>query len=136
MAQLVYRHCLSHMFCWNSEGLWSEQSGYWLPSLNKIRILKVKPDFVMIFTRDSFTPRGLFGIDEKLIQLICPDNNRGKRCFPFLFFETNKIDAPLEEAYDTNMHHFSQALYNIYAWMKSARLEETFLKKCAYFRWY
>ncbi len=79
MTRLVNRYWLSPMFSWNCEGLWSQQSGYWLPYSDSEHITKPKPDLVMSFTENSFTNFCDLGIDEDIRNVIFPDDSEENR---------------------------------------------------------
>jgi len=63
---------------------------------------------------------------------LSPDS-KGSRCFPFLFMEVKKNDATLKTAEYQNLNSASQALLNIYQWMKRAGETKVFFEKIRIF---
>jgi hypothetical protein len=61
-----------------------------------------------------------------------PDGGVG-RCFPFIFMEAKRGAHDLEPAYMANLHSASQALFNIYIWMRQAGHEEIFFDRVRIF---
>ena len=117
MIHIIDHHWLGEKFDWNCEGQWSLPKDSRLPSTADDVIALPKPDLSISFTLKSFTQAdaGSEPIPEHLDKTMSPDGD--PRCFPFLFIEVKRAGADLEEAYMTNLHNASQALYNMYTWV-------------------
>ncbi len=125
MIHVINHYSLGGFFDWNSEGSWSQPEDSRLPSSKIDTISSPRPDLTMFFTLNSFTGKAIDdSIPSELEKCISPDE--GDRCFPFLFMEVQKADADSRDAYTTNLHSASQALYNIHIWMMRLSLEEKF----------
>ena len=125
MINIIDQYWLGEIFDWNSEGQWSQPDETRLPSTADDTISLPKPDLAIFFTLESFTgEEDSDPVPQDLEKCISPDG--GDRCFPFLFMEVKKAGADLQEAYTTNLHSASQALYNIRTWMVRAGKEEQF----------
>ena len=133
MIHIVNRHWLGKMFDWNTEGQWSQLSDTRIPSREDDDISQPKPDLAISFTLKSFTGAedDSAPIPAALEKCMAPDGV--PRCFPFLFFEVKKAASDLQEAFLTNLHSASQALYNIYNWMIRANHEDKFFKEVRVF---
>ncbi|KAI0808576.1 hypothetical protein GGR55DRAFT_198297 [Xylaria sp. FL0064] len=121
---ILNRHQISDKFDFNCEGQWSLQSNYYpLPSTEENNIVEPKPDLAVFFRFNSLVGPGPYlpsiPIPERLKPCISPDGYTN-RCFPFLFIEAKKGFHDLTPALMANMHHASQALFNIYVFMTSA----------------
>lgn len=117
MIHIIDQYWLGENFDWNCEGQWSQPKDSRLPSTKDDAISLPKPDLAISFTLQSFTRAEADSdpIPDNLERTISPDGD--KRCFPFLFMEVKKAGADLQDAYMTNLHNASQALYNMYTWM-------------------
>lgn len=117
MIHIIDQYWLGERFDWNCEGQWSQPKDSRLPSTKDDEISLPKPDLAISFTLQSFTQAEADSdpIPDDLEKTISPDGD--KRCFPFLFMEVKKAGADLQDAYMTNLHNASQALYNMYTWM-------------------
>ena len=117
MMHIIDQYWLGENFGWNCEGLWSQPKDFRLPSTKYDEISLPKPDLAISFTLQSFIQAEADSdpIPDDLEKTISPDGD--KRCFPFLFLEVKKAGADLQDAYMTNLHNASQALYNMYTWM-------------------
>ena len=123
MIYIIDRYWLGENFDWNCEGQWSQPKDSRLPSTKYDEISLPKPDLAISFTLQSFTQAEADSdpIPDNLEKTISPDGD--KRCFPFLFMEVKKAGDDLQDAYRTNLHHASQALYNMYTWMVNTNEE-------------
>ena len=128
MIHIVNQYWLSEAFDWNCEGQWSQPKDSRLPSTKDDEITLPKPDLAISFTLQSFTQAEADSdpIPDDLEKTVSPDGDR--RCFPFLFMEVKKAAADLQDAFLTNLHNASQALYNMYTWVLNTpeKLEEFF----------
>lgn len=133
MMSVFHHYWLGNIFDWNAEGQWSQPRDVRLPSREDDDITSPKPDLAISFTLRSFTGEedDSDPIPYDLEKCISPDG--GDRCFPFLFMEVKRAAADLQEAYMTNLHNASQALYNMYLWMVRAGMEDAYFDQIRVF---
>ncbi|KAI0413208.1 hypothetical protein F5X98DRAFT_391160 [Xylaria grammica] len=132
MISILDRWRLDTMFDFNCEGGWSLQgSSYPLPSTQgpEDNITGPEPDIAIFFKTDAMCQSGKhpITIPIKMIPCIFPDGY-GRRCFPFVFIEAKGFFEDITPALHANMHSASQALFNIYVWMKRAGQTDTFFR--------
>ena len=121
MIHIIDQYWLGETFDFNCEGQWSQPKDSLLPSTKNDGISLPKPDLAISFKLQAFTEEEADSdpIPDHLEKTISPDGD--ERCFPFLFIEVKKARAEVEEAYRTNLHTASQALYNMYTWMSCTK---------------
>jgi hypothetical protein len=86
----------------------------------------LRPDLAVFFTGNAITGEEDFNeckSPDDLRLYMCPDNSMN-RCFPFLFIEAKKSGDSFDMAIAQAMKVTSQALWNIYKWMKKADCPE------------
>ncbi|KAI0904609.1 hypothetical protein F4823DRAFT_633865, partial [Ustulina deusta] len=133
MMSIIDRCHLKTLFDFNCEGLWSLPPASRLPSTNgpKDVITGPKPDLAIFFRFASLVGTDPFSesasIPQELKSCINPDGHT-LRCFPFIFVEAQKAFEGIQPAALANMHSASQALFNIWTWMKRAGQDEIFFK--------
>ena len=134
MMNVFDRHWLGEHFDWNTEGQWRQPKGTLIrPTKKGDEMTLPKPDLMISFTLESFSSGRdqSHPIPDDLEPCIFPDGDQ--RCFPFLFFEVKKAAADLVAAYRANLNNASQALYNIWQWMKRADQLTEFYEKVRVF---
>ncbi|KAI0443730.1 hypothetical protein F4803DRAFT_549829 [Xylaria telfairii] len=124
LMSILNRHQISDKFDFNCEGTWSLRSScYALPSTEKNSIPSPKPDLAIFCGFNSLVGRGPYWkstpIPDDLKFCMSPDGYI-QRCFPFIFIEAKKGFHDLTPALMANMHSASQALFNIFVWMRLA----------------
>ena len=125
MMNIFSPYWLDKKFDWNAEGQWSQEKDSRIPSRLYDTISQPKPDLAISFTRQSFIGFDFSDpIPPALEKCISPEGD--DRCFPFLLIEAKKVASDLQEAYLTNLHNASQALFNMYQWMVQANEVEKF----------
>ncbi|KAI0099228.1 hypothetical protein GGR51DRAFT_552106 [Nemania sp. FL0031] len=135
MMSIIDRSHLKTTFDFNCEGQWSLEGDNALPSAGGPMdvITAPKPNLAIFFRRQALG-RDIWraSIPSDLESCMNPDKYRN-RCFPFMFVETKKEFDSIESAVMANCLSASQALFNIYAWMKRADLEELFFNEVRVF---
>ncbi|KAI9657953.1 MAG: hypothetical protein M1821_002610 [Bathelium mastoideum] len=134
MMNVLDRHWLGEHFDWNTEGQWRQPKETLIrPTKEGDEMTLPKPDLMISFTLESFSSGRdrSHPIPDDLEPCIFPD--RDQRCFPFLFFEVKKAAADLVAAHRANLNNASQALYNIWQWMKRADQLTEFYEKVRVF---
>lgn len=120
MISIIDRYDFKNMFTFSCEERWTLEDDYLLPTLgspNKIQ--QPKPDLAISFQRDAFTGPELVAYPINLSRCLHPGANGEERWFPFLFLEAKKSDDGIRKsAQQRNLHNASQALFNIYQWMR------------------
>ncbi|KAI0967035.1 hypothetical protein F4678DRAFT_483390 [Xylaria arbuscula] len=131
MISIIDRWRLNDLFDFNCEGQWSLQGMYPLPSTQgpDDKISGPKPDLAVFFNTEALLGSDGFSapIPPSLESCIFPDNYP-RRCFPFVFIEAKKAFQDITAAVYANMHSASQALFNIYTWMRKARQTDAFFQ--------
>ena len=143
MIAIVDRHQLNHSLDLDCESKWNRGPG--------IPIMKTKfepefsglsldlpapqPDLAFFFTLKSFVDTqalipAMAAVD--LNDFLHPDGSK-IRCFPFFFLEMKAAEKELKPAHTTNLYIASQALLNIYKWMKKANLTKMFFDEVRVF---
>ncbi|KAL9068584.1 MAG: hypothetical protein Q9157_006467 [Trypethelium eluteriae] len=134
MMNVFDRHWLGEHFDWNTEGQWRQPKETLIrPTKEGDEMTLPKPDLMISFTLKSFSSGRdqSHPIPDDLEPCIFPD--RDTRCFPFLFFEVKKAAADLVAAQRANLNNASQALHNIWQWMKRADQLPEFYEKVRVF---
>ena len=129
MINTFHTYWLNETLDYNTEGIWSLPRDVCLPSTIRNTVRMPKPDLAMSFKMSTLTTDadGADPIPPGIAPCLYPDG--GFRCFPFLFMEVKKAGADLIDAERDNLYNASQALYNIYQWMKEASEEDAFFDK-------
>ncbi|KAI1300898.1 hypothetical protein F5Y03DRAFT_385772 [Xylaria venustula] len=131
MTSIIDRWRLDDMFDFNCEGQWSLQGKYPLPSTQgpDDKISGPKPDLAIFFNTEALLGSDGFSapIPPSLESCIFPDNYP-RRCFPFVFKETKKAFQDITTTIYANIHSASQALFNIYTWMRKAGQADAFFQ--------
>ena len=110
------------MIDWNSQGPWYLSKEIRLPSISDVGISQPTPDFAMFFTLDSFTEDDIDDLtSSELHQCMFPD-------MTFLFMETDHKDTVPQKAVYANLLSASQALFNMYQWVKRTEQEKDFFE--------
>ncbi|KAI1292692.1 hypothetical protein F5Y03DRAFT_375373 [Xylaria venustula] len=130
LMSILNRHQISDKFDFNCEGAWSLRSSYYaLPSTEKNTVPSPKPDLAIFCRFNSLVGRGPYWkstpIPDDLKLCMSPDGYI-QRCFPFIFIEAKKGFHDLTPALMANMHSASQALFNIFVWMRAAGHQDKF----------
>ncbi|KAJ2984431.1 hypothetical protein NUW58_g6061 [Xylaria curta] len=136
MLSIIDRWQLNDMFDFNCEGHWSLQGEYPLPSIQGVedKVSGPKPDLAIFFNTEALLGSDGFSapIPPILKSCIFPDNYI-RRCFPFVFIEAKEAFHDITTALYTNMHSASQALFNIYTWMRKAGQTDAFFQSVRLF---
>ncbi|KAI8946099.1 hypothetical protein F4801DRAFT_593625 [Xylaria longipes] len=136
MISIIDRWRLNDMFDFNCEGHWSLQGKYPLPSTLGIedKVTGPKPDLAIFFNTESLLGSDGFSapLPPVLKSCIFPDRYV-RRCFPFVFIEAEKAFHDITLAVYANMHSASQALFNIYTWMRKAGQTDDFFQSVRLF---
>lgn len=116
MMSALDRWHLKPVFRYNCEQVWAKTTPFRLPTRGD-QLPASKPDLAMYFSADEI--RKEFGEvylpkNHKDLEYCYAPDKDDNRWFPFLFIETKKSDTSTASAKYRNMHHASQALYNIY----------------------
>ena len=129
MINIFHPYWVNQMLDYNTEGTWSLPKEACLPSTLKNTVRMPKPDLAMSFKMSTLTvdEDGADPIPADLAHCLYPDG--GFQCFPFLFMEVKKAGADLADAERDNLYNASQALYNIYQWMREASEQNEFFDK-------
>ena len=100
---------------------------------------KPRPDLYVAFKLEAIMPESSLPLLEDLKGYICPESSKKEgsddRAFPFFSMETKSSQAAKGEpvANRQNFNTASQALHNIYEFMKKADRLNTFLKEVRFF---
>ncbi|KAI0409945.1 hypothetical protein F4802DRAFT_611660 [Xylaria palmicola] len=131
MISIIDRWRLNDMFDFNCEGDWSLQGTYPLPSTLGLEdeVSGPTPDLAIFFNTESLLGSEGFSapIPPSLKSCIFPDDYV-RRCFPFVFIEARAAFHNIKSALYANMHSASQALFNIYTWMRRAGQTDAFFR--------
>ena len=137
MMTVVNRHHFHEWLAVDCEGKWKEEmhlplmrSAPGVKDIDKIKLPSPKPDLAVSFASKAFEgPKEAipFQTPCDLAYFINPDG-ASHRCFPFFFLEAKAWENPLEKADHRNLHSISQALYNIYQWLKRAEMKTEFFQ--------
>lgn len=120
MISMIDRFDFQNLFSYSCEEQWAMEPDYCLPSLGSPnKISQPKPDLAISFQRNAVRGPALLPYPINLSRCLHPGKKSDKRWFPFLFMEAKRADDTLEPAQERNLHNASQALFNIYQWMKS-----------------
>ena len=120
---------------WSSEPLPLMKPAEPDEQLDSLRLTNPKPDLAVFFTRKAFhdpRKRVQFKVPASLDKHIHPDR-KIFRCFPFFFLEAKAKEISLQEAEHKNLYTTSQALFNIYQWMKEANMKNEFFRNVRVF---
>ena len=94
--------------------------------LKDIRISASRPDLVIFFNLEVLGSSSApipYDIETSLL----PEGH-ATPCFPFLFIKAKKQSDTLIPAFEKNLHTVSQALFNMFRWMKKAGELGSFFK--------
>jgi hypothetical protein len=109
------------VFKYSIKEQWSQPKDTYLPSCRDNEILLPKPGHAISFALQSFIKEG--DIDPILLDLQKYISSNGDdQWLPFLFLEVVNAETDIEEAYLSNLHGASQALYNMYNLMEEEPL--------------
>ncbi|RMD43469.1 hypothetical protein DV735_g1659, partial [Chaetothyriales sp. CBS 134920] len=129
MISVIDRFDLGGIFAFSCEEQWGVSNHFLIqPTRVKSRISQPKPDLALSFQRTAFTGEDdLLDYPVELAKCLHPGVRGRERWFPFVFIEAKKDDNSLRDAFEKALYSASQALFNIYQWMRlEARLEDEF----------
>jgi hypothetical protein len=132
MTSLIDRWQLSQIFTFNCEGQWSLPEHSIPTSGPAGSISSPKPDLAIFFKLENLTADISAPIPSPINDCLRPDGGQW-RCLPFLFIEAKRARHDLDPALMANAYSASQALYNIYIWMKLAGELDTFFRSVRVF---
>ena len=115
------------MIDWNSQGAWYLPEEIRLPSISDVGISQPTPDFAMFFTLNSFTEDDVDDLAPPDLHW-CMSPDPDSQCFSFLFMKTDHRDADPQKAVNANLLSASQALFNMYQWVKRTEQEKDFFE--------
>ncbi|KAL9105892.1 MAG: hypothetical protein Q9227_009003 [Pyrenula ochraceoflavens] len=136
MMSIIDRYDFKDLFTFSCEERWTLEDDYLLPTLGSPnRIQQPKPDLAIYFRQDAFTDSKLVAYPINLSKCLHPGANGEERWFPFFFLEAKKADDAIRRsAQERNLHSASQALFNIYQWMRGhADTEKSFFENVRIF---
>lgn len=128
MPSIIDRYDFQNMFTCTFEELWAVSDRFLLPTRRKIpKIPQPKPDLAISFDHSSITNSEMTDFPPELVSCLHPGKTGDERWFPFFFMEAKKLDGSLSHAFQRNLCSASQALFNIFQWMRhSSELEQEF----------
>ena len=130
MISIIDRYDFRGLFAFSCEEQWSIRPDFLIrPTRTKSKITQPKPDLAMSFNRSALNDSDFLDYPLELGKCLHPGNRGRERWFPFMFMEAKRDDNSLRDAFEKNLHSASQALFNIFQWMRLfSELEEQFFK--------
>ncbi|RMZ78444.1 hypothetical protein DV737_g3889, partial [Chaetothyriales sp. CBS 132003] len=128
MISIIDRYDLHSLFAFSCEEQWGVSHRFLIkPTRPKSKISQPKPDLALSFQRSALINDDLLDYPVELAKCLHPGVRGRERWFPFVFIEAKRDDNSLRDAFEKALHAASQALFNIYQWMRLVpRLEEQF----------
>lgn len=131
LTSVLDRWRLNDMFTFDCEGQWKSAKENPLPvpsGQDKNFGSGLKADLVLYYRFEVFAGRSYdssTAVPARLQKYAFPDGDT-TRCFPLVYIEAKKGMHDLTYALYCNMHNASQALWNIYNWMREGQETRTF----------
>lgn len=132
MMNLIDRHSLADILDYVCEVPWNCERMPRRRPVGSLETCKPKPDLAVAFKRSSLIGHLEFTVLNRLRTTMCPetaeDENDDRRAFHFFSLEAKKPDANRGETLASlqNLNTATQALHNIYVFMKIAEQEQVF----------
>lgn len=125
MISIIDRLDFRNVFAFSCEEQWCIERRFLIkPTKPSSKITQPKPDLAISFQRSAFIDSTILDYPIELGGCLHPGRKGRERWFPFLFLEAKREDNSLRDAFEKNLHSTSQALLNIFQWM---RLDQTLL---------
>lgn len=130
MISIIDRLDFRGVFTFSCEEQWRIEKRLLIKATkDSSKITQPKPDLAISFHRDAFIESTLLEYPIELGNCLHPGKRGRERWFPFLFMEAKREDSSLRAAFEKNLYSTSQALFNIFQWMRQVpRLLEKFFK--------
>ncbi|OAG40705.1 hypothetical protein AYO21_05003 [Fonsecaea monophora] len=128
MISIIDRLDFRGVFTFSCEEQWRIEKKLLIKATkDSSKITQPKPDLAISFHRDVFIESILLEYPIELGSCLHPGKRGRERWFPFLFMEAKREDSSLRAAFEKNLYSTSQALFNIFQWMRQApQLREKF----------
>lgn len=121
MMSIIDRYDFHNCFTYSCEEQWVISPQFLIPPVRSTsKISQPKPDLAISFHRNALIGSDIPNYPPELGKCLRPSKNGRERWFPFLFMEAKRDDCSLQDAFEKNLHSASQALLNIYHWVRIA----------------
>ncbi|KIW97662.1 uncharacterized protein Z519_01246 [Cladophialophora bantiana CBS 173.52] len=130
MISIIDRLDFRSVFAFSCEEQWRIEKQFLIkPRKPSSKITQPKPDLAISFHRGAFIEARRLEYPLELGNCLHPGKRGRERWFPFLFMEAKREDSSLRTAFEKNLYSASQALFNIFQWMRLIpQLHQKFFK--------
>ncbi|KIX05237.1 uncharacterized protein Z518_06109 [Rhinocladiella mackenziei CBS 650.93] len=119
MISIIDRLDFRSVFAFSCEEQWCIEKRFLIKPTNpNSKISQPKPDLAISFHRGAFIESTRLEYPIELGNCLHPGKRGRERWFPFLFMEAKREDSSLRTAFEKNLYSTSQALSNIFQWMR------------------